>query len=195
MKKSEKVLLTAFAVLFLIIVGGGGGMLAFRNYLEVREEVSSLRDRLAEMSLAVSQGADWAEKHAWLDENVPGFTSGQDASARLLEAVTQEADKLGLTIGGKEFLEQAKTLGPDGLPEEQALGYFDKATVKATLTGVPEQAFFAWLHALQQPKSFRGVTRLQINPSGSNKTINAEVELTQFYRAKSAPKVTKVNQP
>lgn len=193
MKKSEKVLLTAFAVLFLVIVGGGGGTLAFRNYLEVREEVDSLRDRLAEMNLAVSQGADWSAKHAWLDENVPGYTSGQDASARLLEAITQEADKLGLTIGGKEFVEQAKAFGPDGLPLEQDLGYFDKATVKATLTGVPEQAFFAWLHALQQPKSFRGVTRLQINPSGSSKAINAEVEFTQFYRERAVPKVTKAN--
>lgn len=193
MKKSEKILLTAFAVLFLVIVGGGGGTLAFRNYLEVSEEVSSLRDRLAEMNLAVSQGADWAEKHAWLDENVPGYTSGQDASARLLEAITQEADKLGLTIGGKEFVEQAKAFGPDGLPLEQDLGYFDKATVKATLTGVQEQAFFTWLHTLQQPQSFRGVTRLQINPSGSNKTINAEVEFTQFYREKAVPKVTKAN--
>lgn len=193
MKKSEKVLLSAFAVLFLIIVGGGGGTLAFRNYLEVREEVESLRDRLAEMDMAVSQGADWAEKHAWLDENVPGYTSTQDASARLLESVIQEADKLGLTIGAKEFVDQAKAFGPDGLPLEQDLGYFDKATVKTTLTGVPEQAFFAWLHAVQQPQSFRGVTRLQINPSGSNKTINAEVEFTQFYREKSVPKVTKVN--
>ncbi|MGV3663093.1 MAG: hypothetical protein ACO1TE_23105 [Prosthecobacter sp.] len=193
MKKSEKALLTAFAVLFLVIVGGGGGTLAFRNYLEVREEVESLRERLAEMNLAVSQGADWAERHGWLDEHVPGFTSGQDASARLLEAITQEADKLGLAIGGKEFVDQVKALGPDGLPLEQDLGYFDKATVKATLTGVPEQAFFAWLHALQQPQSFRGVTRLQINPSGSNKAINAEVEFTQFYREKSVPKVTKAN--
>lgn len=193
MKKSEKVLLSLFAVLFLVIVGGGGGTLAFRNYLEVREEVESLRDRLADMNLAISQGADWAEKHTWLDENVPGFTSTQDASARLLETITQEADKLGLTIGAKEFVDQAKAFGPDGLPVEQDLGYFDKATVKTTLTGVSEQAFFSWLHAVQQPTSFRGVTRLQINPSGSNKTINAEVEFTQFYREKTVPKVTKVN--
>jgi hypothetical protein len=35
MKKSEKVLLGVFAVLFLALVGGGGGMMAFKNYLEV----------------------------------------------------------------------------------------------------------------------------------------------------------------
>lgn len=193
MKKSEKILLSIFALLFLAIVGGGGGTLAFRNYMEVRDEVTALRDRLADMNLAISQGADWAQKHDWLDKNVPTYASSQDASARLLEAVTQEAEKLGLTIGAKEFLEQAKAFGPDGLPVEQDLGYFDKAAVKITLTGIPEQAFFAWLHAVQQPTSFRGVTRMQINPSGTNKTINAEVEFTQFYRERPNPKVSKAH--
>ena len=45
---------------------------------------------------------------------------------------------------------------------EGELGYFDQATVKTTLTGVQEQALFTWLHTLQQPKSFIGVTRVQI---------------------------------
>lgn len=194
MKKSEKVLLGVFAVLFLALVGGGGGMMAFKNYLEVRDEVASLRDRLADMNLAISQGANWAERHDWLDESVPGFSSSQEASAKLLETISREAEKLSLAIGGKEFIEQAKVLGPDGLPLDEEQGYFDQASVKATLTGVSEQAFFAWLHALQQPKSFIGVTRLQINPSGTNKTINVEVEFTQFYHERPAPKVSKVSQ-
>jgi hypothetical protein len=193
MKKSEKVLLGVFAALFLVLIGGGGGMMAFKNYLEVREEVASLRDRLADMNLAISQGAEWADRQTWLDESLPGFTSHQDASAKLLEKVMQEAEKLGLSIGGKEFVEQTQALGPDGLPVEEELGYFDQATVKTTLTGVQEQAFFSWLHTLQQPKSFIGVTRVQINPSGTNKTINAEVEFTQFYHEKTVPKVTKAN--
>jgi hypothetical protein len=92
----------------------------------------------------------------------------------------REAEKIGLSIGGKEFLEAARVLGPDGLPLEEDLGYFDHAAVKITLTGVPEQAFFAWLHALQQPQSFLGITRLQINPSGTSKTVNCEVEFTQL---------------
>jgi hypothetical protein len=193
MKKSEKVLLGLFAALFLVLIGGGGGMLAFKNYLEVREEVASLRDRLADMNLAISQGAEWADKQLWLDESLPSFTSHQDASAKLLEKVMQKAEKLGLSIGGKEFVEQTQALGPDGLPVEGELGYFDQATVKTTLTGVQEQALFTWLHTLQQPKSFIGVTRVQINPSGTNKTINAEVEITQFYHEKTVTKVTKSN--
>ncbi len=193
MKKSEKVLLGVFAFLFLALVGGGGLTFAFKNYMAIREENESLRDRLADMNLAVSQGADWADKYGWLEESVPGFTSRQEASAKLLEAITGEAEKLGLSIGGKEFLEEARALGPDGLPLDENLGYFDQAAVKITLTGVPEKAFFAWLHALQQPKSFLGITRLQINPSGTNKTVNCEVEFTQFYREKTVTKVTKAN--
>lgn len=193
MKKSEKVLLGVFAFLFLALVGGGGLTFAFKNYMAIREENESLRDRLADMNLAVSQGADWADKYGWLEESVPGFTSRQEASAKLLEAITGEAEKLGLSIGGKEFLEEARSLGPDGLPLDENLGYFDQAAVKITLTGVPEKAFFAWLHALQQPKSFLGITRLQINPSGTNKTVNCEVEFTQFYREKTVTKVTKAN--
>ncbi|WP_395744261.1 hypothetical protein [Prosthecobacter sp.] len=193
MKKSEKVLLGVFAFLFLAIIGGGGLTFAFNNYMAIREENEGLRDRLGEMNLAVSQGADWADKYGWLEEHCPAFVSRQEASAKMLEAVTAEAEKMGLTIGGKEFIEAARVLGPDGLPLEENLGYFDKATVKITLTGVQEKAFFGWLHALQQPQSFLGVTRMQINPSGTSKTINAEVEFTQFYREKSVPKVSKVN--
>jgi hypothetical protein len=193
MKKSEKVLLGVFAFLFLAIIGGGGFMYAFNNYTSIREENDTLRDRLADMNLAISQGADWADKYGWLEEHCPNFTSRQEASAKLLEVITAEAEKKGISIGGKEFIEAARVLGPDGLPIEENLGYFDKATVKITLAGIQEQAFFGWLHALQQPQSFLGITRMQINPSGTNKTINAEVEFTQFYREKSAPKVSKAN--
>jgi len=193
MKKSEKVLLGVFAFLFLAIIGGGGLMYAFNNYSAIREENDTLRDRLADMNLAISQGADWAEKYGWLEEHCPNFTSRQEASAKLLEVITAEADKMGISIGGKEFIEAPRVLGPDGLPLEENLGYFDKATVKITLAGIQEQAFFGWFHALQQPQSFLGITRMQINPSGTNKTINAEVEFTQFYREKSAPKVSKAN--
>jgi len=191
MKKSEKVLLGVFAAIFISIALLGGGAFALRTYFEVKDEVELLRDRLGSMNLAVSQGADWAEKNTWLEENVPGFTSHKDASAKLLETVTAAAQKHDLTISGTELLEPARTIGPDGLPVDEEEGHFDKAAIKTTLTGVTEQAFYTWLHTLQQPQSFIGITRLQINPAGSNKTINAEVEFTQFYHEKTAPKVTK----
>jgi len=193
-KKSEKVLLGLFAVLLFGIVLLGGGAFALRHYFEVRDETDLLHDRLSSMNLAISQGSEWAERNDWLNENVPAFTSNKDASAKLLERVAQAAQEQALTIGATEFLEPTRPIGSDGLPiEDEEQSYFDKAAIKTILTGVQEQALFAWLHQLQKPGSFLGITRLQINPSGTNKTINAEIEFTQYYREKPGPKVTKTN--
>ncbi|MEZ5387778.1 MAG: hypothetical protein R3F13_19900 [Prosthecobacter sp.] len=194
MKKSEKVLLGVFAALFFGIALIGGGAFALRHYLEVRDEVDLLRDRLASMNLAVAQGADWAARSVWLEENAPRFTSNKDASAKLLERVSNLAQTHGLMIGTTELLEPARGVGADGLPlEDEEESHFDKAAIRTILTGVSEQALFAWLHDLQKPQSFLGVTRLQINPTGSDKTVNVEVEFTQFYYEKAVPKVTKAN--
>lgn len=195
MKKSEKVLLGVFAALFLGIALIGGGAFALRNYLDVRDEINVLRDRLGSMNLAISQGSEWAERNDWLDHNVPAFTSNKDASAKLLEKVSQAAVAQALTIGAIELLEPARRIGSDGPPldDEEEESHFEKAAIKTILTSVQEQALFAWLHDLQKPGSFLGVTRLQINPSGTDKTINAEIEFTQFYREKPVPKVTKAN--
>src|SRR5688572_31343789 len=149
MKKSEKILLTIFAVMFLVIIGGGAVAMGIKHYLAIREENETLRDRIIEMNEAIAQGSEWQRRHDWLDKQVPGFSSRQDASAKLLEVIQREADKLSLALAGKEFLEPVKTMGPDGLPLEEEGGYFDQATVKVTLTKVKEQAFFTWLHSMQ----------------------------------------------
>ncbi|MES2595217.1 MAG: hypothetical protein V4662_07775 [Verrucomicrobiota bacterium] len=195
MKKSEKLLLGAFAVLFLVIIGGGAMAMGIKQYLAIREENETLRDRVIEMNEAIAQGAEWQRRHDWLEERVPGYTSRQEASAKLLEVIQREADKLSLTLVGKEFLEPVKTMGPDGLPLEEEGGYFDQAAVKITLTKVKEQPFFAWLHSMQTPDSFLGITRLQITPAGEGKTINVEAEITQFYREKASAKLSKAGTP
>jgi hypothetical protein len=193
MKRSEKILLIAFGFVFLIIVGGG--MLAFgiQNYRGIQEETASLSKRITEMKAAIAEGSEWQRRSEWLDESVPSFTSRQDASSKLLDTLQKEADKNSLTLAGKEFIEEVKQLAPDGLPVEEAGGYFDQASVKITITGTKEQPLFAWMHALQQPSAFLGITRLQLTPSGQGKTVNVEVEITQFYREKAAAKITKAD--
>lgn len=195
MKKSEKILLTIFAVMFLVIIGGGAMVMGVRHYLSIREECETLRDRIIEMNEAIAQGAEWQRRHDWLDKQVPGFSSRQEASAKLLEVIQREADKLSLAIAGKEFLEPVKTLGPDGLPIDEEGGYFDQASVKITLSKVKEQPFFTWLHSMQTPDSFLGITRLQITPAGEGKTINVEAEVTQFYREKASAKLSRASTP
>jgi hypothetical protein len=190
MKQSEKLLLGIFASLLLILVGGGGVLFAYRNYAEIHDEVSQLADQLENMRSQVASGEKWAARQAWIDENLPEFGARQEASTKLYEAVQAEAEKAGVSLLGREILEPTQALGPDGLPldEEEQVNAFDRAAVKITLNGVKEEEFYQWLHALQQPKSFIGITRLQITPN--SKSINAEVEFTQFYRLKEQ-KVTK----
>lgn len=193
MKRSERILLTIFGFVFLIIVGGGLLAFGIQSYNGIQTEADGLRKRIVEMKDAISQGSEWQRRSDWLDENVPSFTSRQEASTRLLEMIQKEADKSALTIGGKEFVEEVKQLAQDGLPVEEAGGYFDHASVKITLTNAKEQTLFAWMHALQQPGSFLGITRLQINPSGQGKAVNVEAEVTQYYREKTSSKITKAS--
>jgi hypothetical protein len=195
MKRSEKILLSVFAVLFLVIIGGGAVAMGVKHYLSLLEENDGLRSRIIEMNDAISQGAEWQRRHDWLDQSVPSFTSRQEASSKLLETLQKEADKLALTFADRQFLEPVKTMGPDGLPLEEEGGYHDQAAVKVTLSKVKEQAAFAWMHALQTPVNFLGITRLQISPAGEGKTVNIEAEITQFYREKAPTKISKADTP
>jgi len=195
MKRSEKILLTVFGVLFLVIIGGGAVAMGIKHYMAILEENDGLRTRIIEMNEAIAQGSEWQRRHDWLDKQVPSFTSRQEASTRLLETIQKEADQLSLTLTDRQFLEPVKALGPDGLPLEEEGGYFDQASVKIILTKVKEQPLFQWMHKLQAPEGFLGITRLQITPAGEGKTVNVEAEITQFYREKASAKISKANTP
>ena len=188
MKKSEKFLLTVFTLVFLILVGGGGVKYAYTHYMAIREENESLSNRIADMNDAITRGTEWAEKCNWIEEHIPAFSSHEEASSKLLAIISTQAAKRGLGIGGKEFIEDSKEIGPDGLPVEANLGYFNRAKVKITITGALEKVFYQWLEDIQQAKLFIGVTHLLINPVGTNKTVTCEVEFTQFYRESKQPK-------
>ena len=193
MKKREKALLVVFAILFGVIVGGGLLTYSLKNYRSISDENEKLRNRVAEMTRDIAQGSEWQGRADWADNNIPSFASLEEARGKLLEIVQAQAQKASITVGGKEFIEQAKAVaGLDGAVLESQ-GYFDKASVKITLNGVKEQQLFAWMFALQEPKGFLGITRFQMVPSGQGKTVNCEVEVTQFYREGPAAKLTKVN--
>ncbi len=194
MKKREKILLVVFAVFFTVIVGGGLLTYSLKNYRSVSDENEKLRKRVSDMTRDIAQGAEWQGRATWADTNAPSFASLEEARGKLLEIVQAQAQKAGVTVGGKEFIEQAKAITAlDGTSLEPQ-GYFDKASVKITLSGVTEEKLFAWMYALHEPKSFLGITRFQMVPSGQGKTVNCEVEVTQFYReGGAAGKLTRLN--
>ena len=192
MKSREKILLLVFCVLFGVIIGGGVLLFSVRKYREIATDNEDLRDRIALMEITIAHGEEWESKSEWVQDNVPSFTSREEASSKLIAAIQKEAQAAGVTIAAKEFLDEEKTLGADdgeAAPER----LFEKAAIKITVTGVSEKALYTWMHALQQPKSFLGITRLQIVPATQGKAVNCEVDIAQFYRAGQQPKLTKVN--
>jgi len=184
MKRSEKLLLSVFAVLFIAIVGGGLLTIGVKNYQAVQAENERLKDRLTGMATAIAQSVDWQKKSDWVDQNMPKFASHEEASSRLFQQVQAEAEKAGVKISAREMLPRPT------VQEGDEMGYFDRASVKLSFTEAREEDLFKWMHAMQNPKSFIGITRMLITPSPQGKTVNCEVDVTQFYLESMTNKVS-----
>ncbi|MDB6139494.1 MAG: hypothetical protein JWO94_2566 [Verrucomicrobiaceae bacterium] len=187
MKRSEKILLASFALVFLIVVGGGLGTVGLKNYRQVTSETEKLRLKLSQMAANIAQGSEWQSKSDWIDDTMPKYGSHEEASSKLLAIVQKEAEAAGLT-GIKPELLSAPT-PKDG----ESLGYFDKVSIKVSFGDAKEQQLFAWMHALQKPRSFIGITRLQLSPHPQGKSVVCEVDITQFYREAAPTKLSKAN--
>jgi hypothetical protein len=187
MKKSEKILLALFSVMFVIIVGGGVVKWAWSTYQEVHADTARLQAKLQEMSANLSQSTDWAERYTWMEESMPRFTGHEDASSQLFETVQAKAQAASLTIGAREMLPQRT------LAEGETAGNYDQASVKLSFTDVGEKELFAWMHSLsaEKPHKFIGITRMQLQPGGKQHTVSCDVDVTQFFIASEPVKVAK----
>ncbi len=195
MNKREKILLTAFAILFAVIIGGGLLVYSLKNYREVTEQTVKLREQVDKMTTSIAQGADWKGRADWVEKNIPVFASIEEARIKLGDIVQSHAQKAGVPKLTLEYLDQPKpimTADSEGNSTDDA-GYWDKTTVKITLNEVKEKGLFAWIYALQEPKSFLGITRFQMSPSTKGKTVNCEIEITQFYQQSAASGLSKAN--
>lgn len=193
MKSREKLLLIVFCVLFGVIVGGGVIVFSIRKYSEIAADNEDLRSRIASMETTIAHGEEWESKSAWVHDNVPVFGSREEASSTLIAAIQKAAQSAGVTISAKEFLDEEKMLGADSAEEAGPARVFEKASIKITLNGVSEKNLFTWMHSLQEPKAFLGITRLQIEPASQGKAVNCEVDIAQFYRSGQPPKLTKAH--
>lgn len=187
MKKSEKILLSVFAGLFLIVVGGGVLTYFVKTWRGIVEEKDRLALRLDEMTSALAQSSEWQQRSEWLDKNTPQFGSSEQASSKLFELAQKEADAAGLKIATREMIAQVAPA------EDEPLGRFDKASVRFSFADASEETFFKWMYQLTfgSPKNFIGVTHLTLAPSPSGKTVNAEIELTQFYLSSAPANLTR----
>jgi hypothetical protein len=193
MKSREKLLLVVFCVLFGVIIGGGVLVFSIRKYHEISSDNEDLRTRIESMETTIAHGEEWESKSAWVHDNVPVFGSREEASSKLIAAIQKAAQSAGVTISAKEFLDEEKLLGAESAEETAQARVFEKASIKITLTGVSEKSLYTWMHSLQEPKAFLGITRLQIEPATQGKAVNCEVDIAQFYRSGQPPKLTKAN--
>ncbi len=191
MKPREKTLLVVFLALFAVIAGGGLLTVSLKSYLSIKSDNETFRLRVASMKENIAQGAKWQQRNEWLHAHAPTRASREEASSKLLDIIQSEAQSAGLVLGNRELVKDTKT------PEDEAAPhYFNQASVRLTINSVSEKQLFTWLHALQKPESFLGVTRLQITPMSDTKTVNCEAQITHFYiEAPTTPRLTEFNQP
>lgn len=185
MKRSEKILLSLFAIIFVVLVGGGVARMAITKYNDIVEETETLQQRLVKMQQTVAQGSDWQKRADWVEANAPKFGGHEEATAKLFEAALKEATSAGLKAPTREFLP------PPQVKEGESEGYFDKASVKLTFNDASEEQLFKWMHQVYSLKRFIGITRMSMTPNAQGKSVNCEVDVTQFYRTSSPQKLSK----
>jgi hypothetical protein len=175
--------------MFLVIVGGGVVKWAWASYHEVSADTQRLRSKLQEMTANLSQSEEWAKRSKWLDEQMPKFTSHEDASSKLFETVQAKAQAVSLAISAREMLPQPQ------LQEDESAGDYDEASVKLTFTDVGEKELFTWMHSLtaDKPHKFIGITRMQLQPGGKQHSVTCEVDVTQYFISSEPTKVARAN--
>lgn len=186
MNKREKTLLAVFLGVFAVTIGGGLMTFSLKSWQSITSENEAYRRRVENMKQTIAEGARWQQRNEWLEAHAPSYASPEEASAKLLEAVQSEAGKAGVTLGGRELVREEKNPEEEGAPR-----IFEKTSVKLTLSSVAEKQLFTWLHSMQKPTSFLGITNIQIEPSAEGKTVNCEVQVTHFYHENHARQLSK----
>jgi len=151
MKASEKRLAMVFALLVAVI----GGLVLVQKLkswqisLKLREEAAALEKIGNDELLADSE--EWRARNTWLKENQPQAKSDLEADSELMNTLLSQAQKAGVTVLNKQFLEAVKG------------EFYDQHGVTLTVKGdVP--GVFRWIYSVQSPTNFRVVPSLKITP-------------------------------
>ncbi len=184
MSRREKTLAAVVLALALIwggSVGARAWMAWWRTQHSGRENVAARIEALQEL---LGERGAWEQRHEWMEQTAPSYASRQEASAKLLELVEARAAAGGLTLEGKTFVQADAGAGkalPSGNAVEAAAPVFQSVAVRVGATG-SEQEVLKWIHSLQQPGEFVGVTDLTLTPEPEASALKSEVEVTLYYR-------------
>ena len=176
MTKREKTLGWMFGALFVAIVGTSVTVGAFRKIGSMKTQSQQLADRVVEIESIIKSRALWEQRSGWIAENVPQFETRGKASTELISRIDAASQQTGVIVEGKELI---------AAPTEEELevegGFYDSAGMKITVTG-SEQSVVKWIHALQQPSSFTGVSGVVLEKTGDGTGLNCEAEVRLWYQ-------------
>lgn len=181
-----------FLVFGILLLGAGllfGGRAGFTKWQGAREETTRLRQEVTDMQALLDDRRTWERRHEWIESALPRHASRQEASASLLALVEAAAHGAGVKLAKRELIAPSGNTGEDEAGDE---AYFDRATVQVGLEA-PEKDVVAWLHRVQNPPHFCGVTRLVLEPGGeAGGLLRCEAEITLWYREEAVPTETPV---
>lgn len=170
LSRSEFVLL-GFCLFSVVLVGH---LIAFKHYKAELTKAESVLDDLRrrgdhehlEVAAATpaAQAKIWADRMAWLDEQLPTMDSRDQAQAALLEDLRASAKAFNLDIDGQSFVKPAST------------PHYREVAVKMHVDG-PERKVYQWLSGMQSPEKFQSIKFLRLEPEGRRSRPEGDCEV------------------
>ena len=177
MKKSEKILLSLFA-LTLLVIGGGIGFDQWRKTkASVIEEKWNLELQLAEIETLIEEADLWQNRSQWLQAHQPVYSTRDTIDNHIFQTVKHPVGNV--SIGNIKLIEGKQS------------DHWVQAGARVVATGTMPEVF-GWLHQLQSPKNFYVIENLKVIPDKKSlDVIQCEFELIRWYAPKPATVVTR----
>ena len=169
-REKKLLILLGFAVFCI------ANIFAFNAYQKSQKKMEAVlqngKKEMKEKMAALTQANENVDDWDWWEQNQPIEGTHGSVSAELATYAETSAKRYGLVIKRR----------PNPLREDLSdLFYFSSAKVKAEVNGRDAEVY-RWLTDLQDPKKFRSVTRLAIEPQRDDPTrMNCSLEITQWF--------------
>lgn len=176
MTDREKSLLKV--LIFAVVIAGL--FLCYKRYYEpayqeAKLELESATQNIQDMEQYLTNEELVTEEREWLAENEPAPTSPQNAQSALQAFCSQEATDLDLEIKKETPLPTVQTEG----------NFYHRARIEMLVSG-EERTFYSWLKEVDDPTSFRRVTKLRLSPLRDDDTlIEADLMIEQWFLPES----------
>ena len=183
MNSRESFLLRLFGGLLFAVVLFFGVRAGLSRWMSLREGTVRMRGEVETLQSLLNDRVRLEGQHEWVEAHLPRHASRQEASAGLLALVEAAANGSSVKLAKRELIAPGS---PGESDDSDASAYFDQTTVQVAVDA-SEQDVVDWLHRVQSPEHFCGVTRLVLEPptDPASAALHCEAEITLYYRVES----------